>query len=44
MVKLTRWTRFTKGKVGKYMKSEGSHKKAMGRLSEEYKKKYGIKK
>tara|TARA_R110000868_G_scaffold230664_1_gene483913 strand:+ start:33 stop:239 length:207 start_codon:yes stop_codon:yes gene_type:complete len=34
--KLT-WHQFIKGKMSPYMKSEGSHKGAMGRLSKEWK-------
>ena len=40
---MTRWTNFMKGKMSKYMKSEGSHSKAIKRLSKEYKKKYNLK-
>ena len=32
------WREFTKGKMGKYMKAEGSHGAAMKRLSREWKK------
>lgn len=31
------WREFTKGKMGPYMKSEGSHAAAMKRLSKEWK-------
>ena len=41
---MSRWTDFVKGKMSKYMKSEGSHEGAMKRLSREYKEKYPPKK
>ncbi len=31
------WTKFVKARMSKYMKSEGSHSKAMKRISKEYK-------
>ena len=37
---MSKWTDFVKGKMSKYMKSEGSHTGAMRRLSKEYKLKY----
>ena len=40
---MTKWTDFMKGKMSKYMKSEGSHSKAIKRLSKEYKKKFNSK-
>lgn len=37
---MSKWTDFVKGKMSKYMESEGSHAGAMRRLSKEYKEKY----
>ena len=36
---MSEWTQFMKGKMGRYMKKYGSHKKAIKKLSKEYKKK-----
>ena len=40
---MNRWTKFTKGKMGPYMKKYGSHSKAIKQLKKEYWKKYSKK-
>jgi len=37
---MSKWTDFMKGKMSRYMKKYGSHKKAIQALSRDYKKKY----